>query len=77
MGYIDQMDVRTAKQALKGLNRCLPRTPGEDRGCGGCPYQCDPGERLIGLPARIIEDARQVLEQAARGTKETDDGGRK
>ena len=71
MGYLDNMDLDMARDILDGLNCCLPRTPSEDRGCGACPYgtRCRPGERLIGLPAQLIDEIRQLLEQAVRGHK--------
>ena len=48
--------------ALEGLNRCLPATEADDKGCGGCPYdgKCMDGES-VRLYTGIVEDARAAL----------------
>ena len=72
---------KVSELLLEALNRCLPLTAEDDKGCDGCPYEKICAEDsvtigddkiciTVGLPRNMVEDIRKYLQyrkEAAHG----------
>lgn len=63
------MSKAKVSEMLDALNRCLPLTAEDDKGCDGCPYEkiCAEGFHTAGLPMQLVEDLREHLKTLAGG----------
>lgn len=63
---------KVSELLLEALNRCLPLTAEDDKGCGGCPYEKICAENdlpvTVGIPAQLIEDIRGYLSDYMKET---------